>query len=123
MTWLRAALEVGIGVLACGCLRAPIELDTFGDTEGDASSSDAADDADGLGMTGPILPGGDDAPEGDAAGDGDTPACHPSYVPCLPVVDDLDCDEVRALDAAPVDVVGDDEYGLDADRDGVGCEG
>ena len=115
---------MGIGALLCGCLRAPIELDTSGDTAGEGAGSDAPDEADGLGMTGPILPGGDEASTGDAADEGDAPAaCHPSYVPCLPVVDDLDCDEVRALDAAPVDVVGDDEYGLDADHDGVGCEG
>jgi len=44
--------------------------------------------------------------------------CHPSYTPCLPVVGDLDCDEV----GRPVDVHGPDDYGLDRDRDGAGCE-
>jgi endonuclease YncB( thermonuclease family) len=48
--------------------------------------------------------------------------CHPSYTPCLPVVDDLDCADVRALGKAPVRVVGSDPYRLDGDGDGYGCE-
>lgn len=48
--------------------------------------------------------------------------CHPSYDPCLPVVADLDCADVRALGVAPVRVVGSDPYRLDGDGDGYGCE-
>ncbi len=48
--------------------------------------------------------------------------CHPSYAPCLPIVGDLDCADVRALGVAPVRVVGSDPYRLDADDDGLGCE-
>jgi endonuclease YncB( thermonuclease family) len=48
--------------------------------------------------------------------------CHPSYSPCLPIVGDLDCADVRALGAAPVRVVGSDPYRLDGDNDGFGCE-
>jgi micrococcal nuclease len=48
--------------------------------------------------------------------------CHPSYDPCLPIVDDLNCPEVRAMGKAPVDVIGPDDYGLDRDHDGLGCE-
>ncbi len=48
--------------------------------------------------------------------------CHPSYTPCLPVVDDLDCPEVKDLGRAPVRVIGNDQYRLDGDDDGVGCE-
>jgi micrococcal nuclease len=48
--------------------------------------------------------------------------CHPSYSPCLPIVDDLDCKDVRAMGKAPVQVKGPDEYRLDADNDGIGCE-
>ena len=48
--------------------------------------------------------------------------CHPSYTPCLPIVGDLDCADVRALGAAPVRVVGTDAYRLDGDGDGFGCE-
>lgn len=48
--------------------------------------------------------------------------CHASYTPCLPIVGDLDCADVRALGAAPVRVVGPDEYRLDGDDDGFGCE-
>jgi hypothetical protein len=100
-------------VLLCACLRAPIEGEGFADADAAGSSTDAMDATDGLGMTGPIAP--------DAGGDAVT--CHASYVPCLPIVDDLDCDEVHAMDAAPVEVIGDDAYGLDADHDGIGCEG
>ena len=50
------------------------------------------------------------------------PSCHPSYDPCLPLVDDLDCPDLVQMGKAPVVVVGDDEYGLDADHDGIGCE-
>ena len=49
-------------------------------------------------------------------------ACHPSYTPCLPIVGDLDCAEVRDLGKAPVSVKGPDEYQLDGDSDGLGCE-
>jgi endonuclease YncB( thermonuclease family) len=48
--------------------------------------------------------------------------CHPSYTPCLPVVGDLDCADVRALGVAPVRVTGSDPYRLDGDNDGYGCE-
>ena len=117
----RAVLGVWIAVLG-GCLRAPLSSDGGDDGLDESASTGAtgADDVDGLGMSGPLLPsdsGADDGTDDSAA------SCHPSYVPCLPVVDDLDCDDVRALDAAPVQVVGDDPYGLDADHDGIGCEG
>ena len=48
--------------------------------------------------------------------------CHPSYSPCLPIVGDLDCADVRALGVAPVRVTGSDPYRLDGDNDGYGCE-
>ena len=48
--------------------------------------------------------------------------CHPSYDPCLPIVGDLNCPDVRDMGRAPVDVIGPDEYGLDRDDDGLGCE-
>ena len=49
-------------------------------------------------------------------------ACHPSYTPCLPIRDDLDCADVLAMGKAPVRVKGPDEYRLDRDKDGLGCE-
>jgi micrococcal nuclease len=49
-------------------------------------------------------------------------SCHPSYVPCLPIVDDLNCPDVRAMGKAPVQVIGPDDYRLDSDHDGYGCE-
>jgi micrococcal nuclease len=48
--------------------------------------------------------------------------CHPSYSPCLPVVGDLNCADVRALGADPVRVLGSDPYRLDGDGDGYGCD-
>lgn len=48
--------------------------------------------------------------------------CHGSYTPCLPIVSDLDCADVRSMGAAPVRVKGPDEYELDRDSDGIGCE-
>lgn len=50
------------------------------------------------------------------------PKCHPSYRPCLPIVGDLDCPDVRAMGKAPVDVIGPDDYRLDRDGDDIGCE-
>ena len=44
--------------------------------------------------------------------------CHPGYLPCVPVADSVDCSEIRSV----VRVIGNDDYGLDRDGDGVGCE-
>jgi hypothetical protein len=46
--------------------------------------------------------------------------CHPSYIPCLPIVGDLDCGEISERN---IQIVGYDEYRLDGnDQDGWGCE-
>lgn len=44
--------------------------------------------------------------------------CHRGYLPCIPITDTLDCSDIRQA----VRVVGADDYGLDRDGDGVGCE-
>jgi hypothetical protein len=44
--------------------------------------------------------------------------CHPGYLPCVPVADSVDCTDIRTV----VRVIGNDDYGLDRDGDGVGCE-
>ena len=45
--------------------------------------------------------------------------CHPSYDPCVPNAGhDLDCGDI----GFPVTVIGPDEYRLDRDHDGSGCE-
>ncbi len=62
------------------------------------------------------------APPPPAASTGAEGDCHPSYDPCLPIVDDLNCSAVRGLGKAPVRVSGSDPYRLDGDGDGVGCE-
>lgn len=53
---------------------------------------------------------------------GGTTDCHPSYTPCLPIVSDLDCADVVSMGAAPVTVKGPDDYELDPEDDGLGCE-
>jgi hypothetical protein len=47
--------------------------------------------------------------------------CASGYSPCLPNVPDLDCGQIPDS-KKPVTVTGNDQYGLDADNDGVGCE-
>lgn len=48
-------------------------------------------------------------------------SCEPGYSPCLPIVADLDCDQIPDSEK-PIRVTGDDPYRLDADGDGWGCE-
>jgi micrococcal nuclease len=110
------------------------------------TAAQSAAQADGLGIWGlgqpvsPAAPGAEASPpEASPAAASTSPAaveptpqalvggvpgsqCHPSYDPCLPVVDDLDCGEVRAIVTGPVTVRGSDDYHLDADGDGTACE-
>jgi hypothetical protein len=58
---------------------------------------------------------------GDDARPPASPGCEPGYHPCLPRASDLNCDDIDAA-AKPVEVTGDDPYGLDADGDGSACE-
>jgi hypothetical protein len=55
-----------------------------------------------------------------------TADCDPAYGGCVPVARDVDCaggsGDGPAYVRGPVDVVGDDHYGLDHDDDGVACE-
>jgi len=55
-------------------------------------------------------------------GGGEGSDCMAGYTPCLPIVGDLDCADVRALGKAPVRVTGSDPYRLDGDDEGLGCE-
>ncbi|WP_051772294.1 hypothetical protein [Saccharothrix sp. NRRL B-16314] len=52
--------------------------------------------------------------------------CHPSYVPCVPIVSDVDCEGGRGdgpeYVLGPITVIGPDDYRLDGNNDGVGCE-
>ena len=57
---------------------------------------------------------------------GTNPACTPGYDPCIPPGPDVDCaggrgDGPRYVEG-PVQVTGSDPYGLDRDRNGIGCE-
>ncbi len=51
----------------------------------------------------------------------DASACARGYSPCLPIRADLDCGQISDA-KKPIRVTGADPYGLDADRDGLGCE-
>jgi len=44
--------------------------------------------------------------------------CMAGYSPCLPIRGDMNCPEI----GHPVTVTGSDPYGLDRDRDGIGCD-
>ena len=52
--------------------------------------------------------------------------CDPNYSGCVPIASDVDCAGGKGNGPAyvkgPVKVVGKDIYGLDKDRDGIGCE-
>ncbi|NKY51452.1 hypothetical protein [Nocardia vermiculata] len=53
------------------------------------------------------------------------PGCHASYDPCVPITSDVDC--AGGSGNGPeytgrVRVIGPDEYGLDRDGNGIGCE-
>ena len=52
--------------------------------------------------------------------------CDANYSGCVPVASDVDCaggsGNGPAYVSGPVRVVGSDVYGLDADKDGLGCE-
>jgi hypothetical protein len=51
--------------------------------------------------------------------------CHPSYEPCVPIASDVDCEGGSGdgpVYTGRVRVIGPDEYDLDRDGDGVGCD-
>ncbi|WP_280344817.1 hypothetical protein [Nocardia neocaledoniensis] len=51
--------------------------------------------------------------------------CHRSYTPCLPIVSDVDCEGGSGngpVYTGRVQVIGPDDYGLDRDGNGIGCE-
>lgn len=54
------------------------------------------------------------------------PKCDPNYTGCVPVASDVDClggsGNGPAYVAGPIQVIGSDIYGLDADHDGIACE-
>ena len=56
----------------------------------------------------------------------DPPQCDPNYSGCVPIASDVDCaggtGNGPAYVKGPVKVIGKDIYGLDKDRDGIGCE-
>lgn len=64
-------------------------------------------------------------PENSSATPTATPngACHPAYSPCLPIVADLDCNDIYELNLSHITVTDpdNDPYRLDANKDGTGC--
>lgn len=57
---------------------------------------------------------------------GTNPGCDPNYSGCVPIASDVDCaggsGNGPAYVRGPIQVIGSDIYGLDADHDGVACE-
>jgi PBP1b-binding outer membrane lipoprotein LpoB len=55
-----------------------------------------------------------------------TSNCDPNYSGCVPIASDVDCaggsGNGPAYVRGPVRVIGRDIYGLDRDKDGIGCE-
>jgi len=56
----------------------------------------------------------------------DAGGCDENYTPCVPIASDVDCaggsGNGPAYVEGPVQIIGSDPYGLDADADGVGCQ-
>jgi hypothetical protein len=54
------------------------------------------------------------------------PQCDPNYSGCVPIASDVDCAGGKGNGPAyvkgPVKIIRKDIYGLDKDRDGIGCE-
>ncbi|WP_459716275.1 hypothetical protein [Actinophytocola sp. KF-1] len=51
--------------------------------------------------------------------------CHPSYRPCVPIAEDVDCEgtgDGPVHVVGPIEIVGPDEYRLDPNKDGLACE-
>lgn len=48
--------------------------------------------------------------------------CNPNYDPCVPNAQDQNCGASGGAVTYPVNVIGEDEYGLDRDGNGVGCQ-
>lgn len=71
--------------------------------------------------TAPYVPPPTEPPVAEPQGGG----CHPSYTPCVPFDSDVDCAGGRGNGPSytgRVEVHGYDEYDLDRDGDGIGCE-
>ena len=81
-----------------------------------AAEQEARDGGVGLWAAAPD-PDPTDDPGGNPGG-----SCHPSYTPCLPITGDLDCADLTAMGIDKVKVIGPDDYRLDGDHDGYGCE-
>lgn len=118
--WLPGGRDLGYQLVAGGFARVYVYRDPFQrlsayrNAEGKAKAAPVgAWKACGSTTIRPAVPASTPTPTG---------GCHPSYRPCLPVVGDLDCADVRALGVAPVRVLGSDPYRLDGDGDGLGCE-
>jgi len=83
----------------------------------DAAAAKAA--ADAAKAATPPAPGAQPVP-------GTNPGCDPNYSGCVPIASDVDCaggsGNGPAYVRGPLEVIGRDIYGLDADHDGVGCE-
>ncbi|MET0136527.1 MAG: hypothetical protein ABW215_23310 [Kibdelosporangium sp.] len=66
------------------------------------------------------------APKNDPAPPAPKSKCDPNYTGCVPIASDVDCEggsgNGPAYVRGPVEVIGKDIYGLDHNKDGIGCE-
>ncbi|MGZ8783898.1 MAG: thermonuclease family protein [Gaiellaceae bacterium] len=121
--WIPGGRDLGYQLLAGGfakvyVYRSPFErLAAYRTAERQARSAPAGSWRACGSTIRPVVPAPPVVPSPPPAGN-----CHSSYTPCLPIVGDLDCSDVRALGVAPVRVLGSDPYRLDGDGDGFGCE-
>ena len=66
------------------------------------------------------------APEPEPKSEPKSSGCDSNYDGCVPIASDVDCEggsgNGPAYVSGPVQVTGTDKYGLDNDKDGIGCE-
>lgn len=101
---VRLVLVVGLLLAAAGCTGPQVQL--WWNLNGGAANPLPADVA-------------------QAIADNINAQCHPGYWPCLRYSSDYDCAGGSGngpLYTGPVFIIGADDYGLDADGDGLGCE-
>jgi endonuclease YncB( thermonuclease family) len=116
--WIPGGKDLGYQLVAGGFAKVYVYRDAFQRLPAYRNAEAAAKRVSGGQWKGCAIPPPPPPPPPPPSGS----TCHASYSPCLPVVDDLDCADIRALGVAPVRVLGSDPYRLDGDNDGWGCE-
>ena len=123
--WIPGGKDLGYQLVAGGFAKVYVYRDAFQRLSAYRNAETASRGADGgqwSACAAPPLPVAPQPPPPPPPAAPPSSGCHASYSPCLPIVGDLDCSDVRALGVAPVRVLGSDPYRLDGDNDGFGCE-